>query len=87
METFLMLMTLSAAVAVLSCLVSESEIAAPVRDKLKWRVLYCPICLGFWFAIPTLFASYHYFLIVAMSNAWMLIILKVYEALDAVGED
>lgn len=78
----------SAAVAVIACLISESELAAPIREFLKWRVLYCPICLGIWLALPLFWYGWgHYFLTVALSNLWMLVILKVYESLDAVGSD
>jgi len=81
-------LTHAAAVGVLACLISESNIAASVRNWLGWQVLYCPICLGFWIAIPTLLWGFlHYFLVVAISNAWMLIILKVYEALDIASEE
>jgi hypothetical protein len=79
----------AAAVGVLSCLVSESAIMAPVRSWLGWRVLLCPICLGFWFASPFLLmygCVFYYFMVVAFSNVWMLIILKVYESLEATGE-
>lgn len=78
----------SAAVGVLSCLVSESQIMAPFRDKVNWGLLFCPICLGFWFALPTLFTGgiWFYFAVVACSNIWMLIILKVYESLESTGE-
>lgn len=74
----------AAVVGVLACLISESEIAAKVREWLGWRVLCCPICLGFWLALPAMYYGlFHYFLVLATSNLWMLIILKVYEALDA----
>jgi hypothetical protein len=80
--------THAAAVGVLACLISESNITSPVRNWLGWQVLYCPICLGFWLALPTLLWGFsHYFLVVAMSNAWMLVILKVYEALDTASEE
>jgi hypothetical protein len=78
----------AATVGVLACLISESNIAAPLRKWLDWRVLYCPICLGFWLALPTLwFGPWYYFLVVAVSNAWMLLILKTYEALDAASNE
>jgi len=74
---------MSAAVAVIACLISESEIAAPIRKLFNWRVLYCPICLGIWLALPAFnYGWAHYFKVVAISNVWMLVILKVYESLD-----
>lgn len=77
----------SATVGVLSCLISESAIMAPIRDKVGWSLLFCPICMGFWFAIPTLrFGLLFYFFVVGLSNLWMLIILKVYESLEATGD-
>jgi hypothetical protein len=73
----------SAAVGVLSCLVSESNILAPMRKALTWPVLYCPLCLGFWIALPCMFwGPLHYLLVVAFSNVWMLITMLVYEAID-----
>lgn len=78
----------SAAVGVVACLISESEIMAPVRNRLGWSLLLCPICLGFWLAIPALWNGIlFYFAVVGFSNVWMLIILKVYESLEATGED
>jgi hypothetical protein len=73
----------AAMVGVLACLISESEVASCVRDRLKWRVLYCPICLGFWLALPALWLGFrYYFFVVGLSNLWMLIILKTYESLE-----
>jgi len=73
----------SATVGVVACLISESKIAAPVRNYLGWQLLFCPICLGFWLAIPALVVSpLFYFAVVGFSNVWMLIILYTYEALD-----
>jgi hypothetical protein len=87
-ESFILAIQHAAAVGVLACLISESEIAAPIRDRLNWRVLFCPVCLGFWIALPAfLYGVWHYFLVVGVSNIWMLIILKVYEALDAASEN
>jgi hypothetical protein len=72
-----------AAVGVLSCLISESNIAAPIRRRLGWQLLYCPICLGFWVALPAVTRGLiPYFATVAFSNVWMLVILKVYRELD-----
>lgn len=73
-----------AAVGVISCLISESNIAAPIRDLIGWEVLYCPICFGVWLALPVLFLQgfLAYTGTIAFSNMWMLIILKVYRELD-----
>ena len=97
-EVFLSAFKYAAAVGVLSCLVSESQIMSPLRtwidsmsknwltEKLSALVL-CPICLSFWFAAPALSQGWDfYFLVVAASNAWMLLILKVYESLEATGD-
>ena len=87
-DLFPLITMYAAAVGVMACLVSESRIAAPIRDRIGWRVLYCPICLGFWFALP---AAIHgvlfYFTTVAISNIWMLVILKVYRELDDSSEE
>lgn len=72
-----------AAVGILSCLISESNLAAPIRRRLGWQVLYCPICLGMWVATPVMLKGLiPYFATVAFSNMWMLVILKVYRELD-----
>jgi hypothetical protein len=77
----------AAAVGVLACLISESEIMSPIRTALGWRLLLCPICLAFWIATPALLCGvFYYFLVVAASNVWMLVILKVYESLESTGE-
>jgi len=78
-----------APVAVLACLISESQLLSPIRHKLNYPLLYCPICLGFWIALPVLalYGPIQYLVTVAFSNLWMLIILKTYEALDATYED
>jgi len=87
LDTILLALIHSAFVGVMSCLISESNVAAPIRDFFGWKLLFCPICLGFWFAFPFLwFGILHYFLVVAISNAWMLIILHTYEALDRTNE-
>ncbi|MHC4302090.1 MAG: hypothetical protein ACYS7Y_32915 [Planctomycetota bacterium] len=89
-ELFLTALNLAAAVGVVSCLISESNLLAPFRQWLGWRLLYCPICLGFWLAAPvfvTYWCPWFYFLVVALSNVWMLVILKVYAELDAIGKD
>jgi hypothetical protein len=73
----------AAAVGVIACLISESTTMSPVRNYFNYTLLFCPICLSFWIAIPALFIGlFHYFLVVAMSNIWMLLILKVYEAIE-----
>jgi hypothetical protein len=78
----------SAAVGVVGCLISESNIAAPIRNYFGYQLLFCPICMGFWLALPSLAWDWRaYFLVVAISNAWMLVILHVYEALDRANED
>jgi hypothetical protein len=88
LDTLLIALQHAAAVGVVACLISESEIAATVRDKLGWRILYCPICLGFWLALPAfVYGPLHYLFVVALSNVWMLVILKVYAELDAIGDD
>jgi hypothetical protein len=89
LDAFFVALQHAAAVGVIACLISESEIAAPIRDKLGWRVLYCPICLGFWIAWPTavIYGPSHYLFVIALSNVWMLVILKVYAELDAIGDD
>ena len=98
MVEFLSALKHAAAVGVLACLVSESEIMAPVRAWFQalpknWftykltSLVICPICLAFWFGVPALLGGFdYYFLVVAISNVWMLIILKVYESLELTGE-
>jgi hypothetical protein len=84
LDLILMAIYASAAVGVLSCLISESTLFAPVRKKFKdFHLIFCPICMGFWFAIPALWIGpLFYFAVVAFSNVWMLVILHTYEALD-----
>ncbi len=77
----------AAAVATVATLLSESTIAAPLRDWLfkrkAWSLWYCPICLGFWIALPALwFGPVHYLAVVGFSHLFMLVTLKVYEMLD-----
>lgn len=89
-ETVVYAFYCSAAVGVLSCLVSESTLFAPVRKKFKdFHLIFCPICMGFWFAIPAMvvYGPLFYFAVVAFSNIWMLIILHTYEALDRTYDD
>ena len=89
MDTFLVALQHAAAVGVIACLISESAIMATARDKLGWRILYCPLCLGFWLALPLFVYGglLHYLFVIALSNVWMLVILKVYAELDAIGDD
>jgi hypothetical protein len=79
----------SAFAGVTACLISESKLFAPIRNYLQWDVLYCPICLGFWLAAPALLEHgfHQYFLVVGLSNVWMLIILKVYRELDLTADE
>jgi hypothetical protein len=79
----------SAFVGVVACLISESKILEPIRERLSFSLFYCPICLGFWLALPFLFwfGLFFYFSVVGFSNAWMLLILKTYEALDKTYEE
>jgi len=88
-EVLLLAIYYAAYVGVMSCLISESNIAAPIRNFFGWSLLFCPICLGFWIALPFLFwfGLWFYFAVVAFSNVWVLIILYVYEALDRANED
>ena len=79
----------SAAVGVLSCLISESALLAPIRKKLiNFHLIFCPICTSFWFAAPFLMIGpLFYFAVVGFSNIWILIILHTYEALDRTYDD
>lgn len=73
----------AAFVAVVSTLVSESMLMSPIRDKCDTYFVNCPICMGIWLALPFMwFGFFYYFLVVAVSNLWMLIILKLYDALE-----
>jgi len=73
----------SACVAVIATLISESVIMEPFRDLFKTYLVNCPVCLGFWLALPTVYWGFtHYFLVVALSNVWMLVILKLYSELE-----
>jgi len=77
------LLCIASAVGVLACLISESKLLAPIRESLDWDLLYCPVCLGFWLAIPSLLWNWKaYFLVVALSNVVMLVVLKVYSELE-----
>jgi hypothetical protein len=89
-ETLLTAVYWSAAVGVLSCLISESTLFAPIRRRLiNFHLIFCPICMAFWFAIPALVlvGPLFYFAVVAFSNAWILLILHTYEALDRKFDD
>jgi hypothetical protein len=98
-NVFLLITMHAAVVGVLACLVSESNIAAPIRDGIErlprsWftrkltDLVFCPICMAFWIALPTLTDGVlFYFTTVAMSNLWMLVILKVYRELDEAAEE
>jgi hypothetical protein len=88
LDNFLVALQQAAAVGVIACLISESNVAATIRDKIGWRILYCPLCLGFWLALPAfVYGPLHYLFVIALSNMWMLVILKVYAELDAIGDD
>ena len=89
LDIVLMWASYGAVVGVVACLISESKAFSPVRELLNFDLLYCPICLGFWIAIPILLRDgwLAYFSTVALSNLWMLVILKVYRELDSIGED
>lgn len=73
----------SAIVAVLATLISESKLFSRLRTWLGWDLLFCPICLSFWLALPTLYwGAGDYFLTLAIANVWMLVILYNYKLLD-----
>lgn len=77
----------AAAIAVVATLISESVILAPVRERLAWRLLYCPVCLGFWLGLPIVFISpLTYLASVGLSHVFMLITLRVYSELDRLNE-
>jgi len=77
----------AATVAILSTLISESKLFAPVRKRLDFSLLYCPICLSFWIAAIYLTNGVeHYFLVLAIANVWMLVVMKLYEAIDEATE-
>lgn len=78
------LLAQAAFVAVVSTLVSESMIMSRFRDYCDTYLVNCPICMAFWLALPFMwFGFLHYFLVVAVANAWMLVILKVYTELES----
>ena len=77
----------AACVAVIATLVSESMIMSPIRDYVDTYFVHCPICMGIWLALPFAWNGFlHYFLVVATSNLWMLIILKLYNELEGSNE-
>jgi len=98
-DLFLLITMHAAVVGVLACFVSESNLAAPIRNGIgklpkNWftrnleSLVYCPICLAFWIALSVLpDGILFYFTTVAISNVWMLVILKVYRELDEAAED
>lgn len=78
-----MLLEQSAAVAVIATIISESYLLTPIRKLFESYYVNCPICMGIALAAPTLYYGVgHYFLVVALSNAWMLVILKLYNELE-----
>lgn len=73
----------AACVAVIATLVSESMVMSPIRDYIDTYFVHCPVCMGIWLAMPfAWYGFFHYFLVVAVSNLWMLIILKLYNELE-----
>jgi hypothetical protein len=89
-ETLLTAVYWSAAVGVISCLISESTLFSPIRERFKnYHLIFCPICMGFWIALPAMMVGgpLMYFAVVGFSNAWMLLILHTYEALDRKFEE
>lgn len=81
------LLKYAAAIAVVATLISESRLLAPVRERCKWQLLYCPICLGFWLGLPALLhGPLFYLAAVGASHIFMLITLKVYDELDRLNE-
>lgn len=74
----------AAFVAIVATLVSESMALSRFRDYCDTYFVNCPICMGIWLAAPFLFFGFfHYCLVVAVSNLWMLIILKLYNELES----
>ena len=73
----------AAFVAVLSTLVSESVLFTKVRDMFDWYLISCPVCLAFWFAAPFILNGFfYYFLVIAVSYCFMLVIMKLYSELE-----
>jgi len=77
------LLAQAATVGILATLISESKLFAKLRDWIYWDLFYCPICLSFWIGAPYLYYGFqHYFLVLALANCWMLVVLKLYRELD-----
>ena len=74
----------SAAIAALTMLLSRSKLFAPIRNRLPdWMPIHCPVCLSFWMASPLLYYGFVSYLAgVTFTNAWMLVIAKLYLAID-----
>ena len=86
-----LLLILSAAVASLSMLIAKSKLFVPVREFFDLDLLHCPLCLAFWIAAPFIYMQYDYdwyrmavlyFAVTTLADAWMLVIAKLYLALD-----
>ena len=71
-------------VASLTMLLSRSKLFAPVRNKLPdWTPIQCPVCLTFWISLPLFYFGFvSYLASVTFANAWMLVIAKLYLAID-----
>lgn len=77
----------ASAIAVVATLISESRLLAPIRERVKWQLLYCPVCLGFWLGLPAILQGVLFYLAaVGLSHAFMLITLRVYAELDRLNE-
>jgi hypothetical protein len=73
----------AAFVAICATFISESMIMSRFREKCDMYLVSCPICMGFWLALPFIYYGFlHYFLVVATSNLWMLVVLKLYSELE-----
>jgi hypothetical protein len=87
-EWLVNLLCISAAVGVVACLISESNLFGPIREYISHPLVYCPICLSFWLAMPSVLWDWRaYFLVIATSNLHILLILYIYESLDRANED
>jgi len=74
---------IGAAIATISMLITASKLFAPIRNQLPdWTPAHCPVCLSFWVAMPWAASFTQYCALVAFANAWMLIIAKLYLAID-----
>jgi hypothetical protein len=89
-QVTLNLINCASIVAVISTLITISTLFNKIRAWLpESEVWYCPICLGIWVALPvTLLVSHikYYFLIILLSNLFMLIIMKLYNELHSFEE-